>query len=176
MLPAVGFAGHDDGVVCGVADCTAASVVGHVRKRVVGFVAAVPDFLCGGGCDVAEPDGPGMRAIRFDEVAFGCVARRSRPADKSDALAVKGPLRRRVAVYTRRKKLHRFLLHVVDGDEAVVVARGSESEKIAVGRPGGFTVAAAGDDLKRFGAAVEWRNIELAVAGVGDYSVCGNDC
>src|SRR5262249_28884935 len=85
VLPAVSLAGHDDCVVCGVANYAAAGVVGHVRKRIVGFVATVPDFFCGGGGDIGEPDGPRMRAVRLDEITFGRIARHSGLADKRDA-------------------------------------------------------------------------------------------
>src|ERR1700757_2466109 len=124
MLPTVGFACHEDGVVRGITNDPAARVIGHVRKRIVELVAAMPDFFCVGCCDVADPNGPRLWAVGLDEIAVRSIAGNGRLTNVSDALAVKGPLRIRIAVHAWREKLHRFLLRVVDGDEAVIPTSG----------------------------------------------------
>src|SRR5262249_39033384 len=170
MLPAVGFAGHDNGVVRGITNDAAARVVGHIGKRIVWLVAAVPDFFCRNGCDVGEPDGPRMRTIGLDKIAFRRVARNCGLADKGDALAVERPLGNRIAVHAWREKFYGLLLRVVDSDKTVVATAGSEGEKFSVGRPFGFAVMAARDDLQWLCAAIERREIKLAVASVGDHA------
>src|SRR5258707_1342964 len=122
MLPAVGLAGHDEGVVRGPVDDAAAGIVGHVGERVVEILAAMPDFFSvARGC-VTDPDGPRMRAVQFDEVTLRRVARLGWPANKGDAFSIERPLRRGVRINARRKKLYGFLLRVIDGDETVIAA------------------------------------------------------
>src|SRR5215475_13792603 len=174
MLPAVGFAGHDDRVVCGVVDDAAAGVFGHVWKRIVGFVAAMPKFLCGSGCDVADPDGPRLWVVGLDEIAVWSVARDSRAANERDPFAIERPLRRRIAVHTRRDELYGFVFDVINAYKAVIASGGSEGEMLSVWRPFCFAVATAGDNLQRLGAAVERHEVELAVARVGDQAVRGD--
>src|SRR5215470_7312839 len=123
MLPTVGFTGHDNGVVRSVMNYAAAGIVGHVRKRIVGLVAAAPNFFCGACCNFTDPNGPGMRAVGFDEITFGSIARHGRPPNERDAFAVKRPLRSGIAVHRRSDELYGFVFEVVDTDEAVVISR-----------------------------------------------------
>ena len=113
-----------------------------------------------------------MRAIGFDEITFGRVARLRGPANEGDAFSVERPLRRGVGVDAGRKKFYGFLLHVVNRNEAVITAGGREGEKLSIGRPLLLAVLASDDDLQGLCACVERRKPELAITRVGDSACC----
>src|SRR3954471_4006138 len=135
MLPAVLFAGDDETIVGGPVENAAAGFVGHVGKRVLRSCATVPDFagVAGGCCcSVGDPDGPGMWAVRLDEIALRGVARLRRAADEGDAGAIERPLRIGVAVDAGREEGDGFLRHVIYADEGVIAAAGDEGEARAI--------------------------------------------
>ena len=132
MLPPVGFAGEHQAVAALPVDHAAARVFRHIRKRILQRRSAMPDFVRTAVLDVGDPDGPGMRTVRLNEIAIRSVSRHGGLAHKRYVLAVERPHRVAIRVHRRRQKFHVLRIHVVNSDETVITAIGHEQQASAV--------------------------------------------
>src|SRR5690349_10421833 len=109
-----------------------------------------------------------MRLVGSKEVTLRGIAFLGWLAHKRDALAVEGPDKAAVGIHRRCDERNGFRCGIVDGDEAVIVARGNESELAAVRRPARLKILAAHDKLLRLLGGVQRRKPDLAILDVSD--------
>src|SRR6266404_6099489 len=135
VLPAVFFRSDEQPILGGPANHAATGVFGHVRIGTIRRGTAVPYFTRTASGHVRDPNCPGMRLIGLKKVAHGRVALLGGAAHECYALAIERPNWIAVGVDTWSEKPHGVAGQFVDTDEAVVAARGDESQLRSVERP-----------------------------------------
>src|SRR5579871_3292456 len=106
-------------------------VVGKRRKRVVSFMAAVPQLMSLSRLGIGKPQAPRADTHRNDRLVV-LLARR---ANEHDLAAIRRPARREIPVQAGCNIANTLGREIEDRDETVILAVGSKGNVLTVRRP-----------------------------------------
>src|SRR5260221_2579718 len=134
----------------------------------------MPKFARVGRVGIGNPNGPGFRAIRFNEKPVGRIPLNRGASYKGKMFAVARPDAVGLRIDRRRDELYVLRIRAIDPDKTVIAARRGKEQVAAIGRPAERFILAAGHKLDGLVFGVGAGKPDLIALRVGDAPLRGN--